>query len=459
MSHCSRQASFLAALVIAALASPCGVTPLAAQPAADEQLDMRELSRKGSTIRRWVADPGSDPSLRPVYEQYFGRYFFPTMTKSDPATLGELGDMRVELFRNFIEPAAPEIQQELTQQAYRFAGTVIGGRYARPVKVNAVLILGQLNERYAGGGQPAKPLPAATRLLCQIVKASVDRQRAPAYLHVAAMAGLERHAALFGQLDNQSKSFLGATLLAAINQQEFPSGVDDEVKDWMRMQAARAIAEIGVPARGGVFVDALQKMISDPNVGLATRVDVAAMLSRFNLSGDTVPGPVATRTIGALKNLACAVAQSELESANEFEDLQVQTRRVATAFYESKRIRLDPEGGWEYQRRGLITQLAQLRTALLAAANIAEGETETLRGLAGAVENAVETAEGTSNTDFDVVDSIKLMVGEVDRLAGCNAPPPGAQEDASNELLGGAPTDSGGAPTESEGEGGEAAGN
>ena len=63
---------------------------------------------------------------------------------------------------------------------------------------------------------------------------------------------------------------------------------------------------------------------------------------------------------------------------------------------------------------------------LTAAGKIAGDDAATIDSIRKAVKGTIDTAN-QKNIDFDVIDSIRTMASEVDRLAGCNVQPAAAE--------------------------------
>lgn len=398
--------------------------------AQEGEINMRALSRAGTTVQRMIKSPisGSD---RELFEQFFDRYYFPAMQQTDPESLGKLAGMRDDLFNRYIYSAHPTVQKELTEKAYTWASKVFAAsRAPAPLRYNAALLLGSLDEKYATkSDNTVVPHGKANVMLSRIVK---FRDRFPTYIEVAALIGLERHTKHFAQLGDNEKKATAIVLLEAAGQEDFRPGTSREVQNWIKLQAADAIANMGVAGANGVFAQAVAKLMADPEVDLATRSSAAMLLDEMKL--DQMPAAVANQVVGGVKNLACAVATSEREAAEKFVEVQRSRARLGSTLEKSNRFHSD-ERGWVYERSGLTSQLEQLKKGIEAVKPLAGQDANSLSTIESAVQNAIDTANNTSNIDLDVTDSVRSMADQIDRVAGCN-PSEEAEEDAAADLLG-----------------------
>ena len=248
--------------------------------------------------------------------------------------------MRSDLFDRYIWPAQPAAQKRLTDEALSFAKAVLTGKkypldaaktrasYHPSVKYNAALILGLLDEKYANrSDNTLKPLGDANQFLCLIVKYTAEQQKLANNLELAALIGLERHARHFDTLEREAQGATALALLAAINQEEYRPGATRDVQYWMKLLAARGLANMKVAGKDGMFVTAIAGLAADEKADLVTRTSSAALLENIDMSG--VPGKVSRQVVGAVKGLACSVVAAERDSAQDFSEVQTMRRPPA----------------------------------------------------------------------------------------------------------------------------------
>ncbi|MEM1305541.1 MAG: hypothetical protein AAGG46_11625, partial [Planctomycetota bacterium] len=242
------------------------------------------LANKGSVIKRYVKAPTGDPESKKQYEDYFRQYFFPALMQSQAAALGEVGELRYALFRDYIWQADSTVQRELTALAYAYATRVLGNPadYHPTVAYNAVLVLGGLDLQYGSNARnnarPSRPLPRANEELCKVVAESIEGKR-PVSLQAGALVGLERHAKFFRFLPGAQRNATFRALQSVAAQNEFPEGIDDDVRAWLKRLACRGLANIGVPGPGGAIPKAIIGVVGDETLDLDKRCEVAGMLA------------------------------------------------------------------------------------------------------------------------------------------------------------------------------------
>ncbi len=402
-------------VIVAAL---CCASPAAAQYKQDP-IDQK-LNRQRQIAIRYAKSPSGDPTERKNFDDYLTRYYFPAMTRSSETALGELGDMRFDLFNQFIWPADEGLKADLTAKSYAFAMNVIRGyrEYHPAVVYNAVLILGGLDKTYAiekgANLRLAVPLPAANAALAKIVALGLNGTFTPSML-AGALVGLERHSRAFAGLDQDGKRATFAALLAVLKQQEFPSEINREVRGWLRMRAAEGLANIGVA--GGGALEAMTAMIANDDLPLDNRGRIAALLANKNFK--LPAGPASQAAAEAVLGLAAAVAKYERDEANEFEDLQAGVVRAGGPVISSARFEVDPlEGFLTYNRGALIAQLMHVRDGLNAVAPVAGPRSDAVKQVAAATEKVINIAKDPQGTqDLDVTLEIDRWASEVRLLA------------------------------------------
>lgn len=405
-------------LLTACLLAVAATAPTFAQRTIEGDEVDQSLSRKGSVVKRWVSRPNSSAEDAALFKNYFENYYFPSLTLPTPEGLGELADLRNELFRQYITPAAPEIQKQLTEQAYAFARRVIRGRtaddqprlYHRAVKYNAVLVLGGLGTQYARDG--LTPLPAANELLSQIL-ALAAQQRLPGYMQAGALVGLADHARSIDKLpaDNQDKTILA--LMMATKADGSPQNTDKLTRNWFRSRAARALATAAMKVNKPEIAVELTKLVGDSSLTLDARVEIAASFQGLTLPAD---GSAAK----AMLRLASEIGKNEATQAIKFEELQIGIQRSssATDLIKSKRYRFDQLSSRViYLRAGLVNRLEDLKTGLQAASASAGDSATAVQQATAAVNKVISIASNQDSIDLDVSAEIRRMAATLQSVA------------------------------------------
>ncbi|MEM9185882.1 MAG: hypothetical protein AAGB00_05230 [Planctomycetota bacterium] len=355
----------LAALCLAAACAFATASPALGQAIESDPLNPDPaLRRSGSVVKNWIKRPDNNPERVKQFEAYFDGYYFPSLTRSDQVGLGDLGKLRYDLFRQYIDPASPQVRQQLVDKTYSFATRVISGRapdkrtrrrYHNAVQYNAVLMLGSLT---ADG---EAPLPKANNFLVQVLEFA-SAKRLPTHLQAGALVALGGQADKIGGLKPDAQQKMVNALAKATREASVASDAGPLTKDWVRRRAALALAEAAKTVKNPAVVSLLVKLVGDESLTLDSRAAVAASLEGLPL--DAASGaPV------AVLKLAGAIAADELEEANGFEELQINAsgRRGASEFIDSVRYRFGREqGDLEYIREGLAARLTKLQEGLQA---------------------------------------------------------------------------------------------
>jgi len=140
-------------------------------------------------VSQALRNPSALAANRGAIDDYFKRYYFPIMTDTDPASLGQLAKLRDDLFKRILRNATSKSAQDhITGLTMAIMGRIALDQYHPAVRYNAVLILGELDQQYATKGanpKPPTPLPAGTNaLLVLLEKDEVKKVKIPPMLKV-----------------------------------------------------------------------------------------------------------------------------------------------------------------------------------------------------------------------------------------------------------------------------------
>lgn len=389
-----------------------------------------QLKRAGSIVRNWVKRPNSDPAQVKQFEDYFDRYYFPLMTQTTPEDLSNLGKLRADLFRQYIDPAAPQIRRQLTQKAYEFSNRIIQRkspqgqprRYHRSVQYNALLILGSLTT------DGTKPFPAANNFLCLVADRAVEK-RLPAFMLAASLVKLSEHAEQLDTLPSANQARTLRTLASATAAGAADPSADALAQDWLRRRAAMAMmAGAKKVGRAPAAAAPLVGLVADKSLTLESRAAIAGSLQEVQLP------PTAAK---AMLDLAGEVSQAELEEAKAFEELRIEGtgRRGSNTSKDSKRYRFNAaDSRVEYVREGLATQLTHLKRGLEAAQASAGDQAADVQAAIQAIDGVLRVATNSDSIDLDISAAVKSMAQEISSLSSPPAEQPAT--DAVDDLLG-----------------------
>lgn len=161
--------------------------------------------------------------------------------------------------------------------------------YSPAARSNAVLLIGELNERDPAPGTPGNPtaLPAALPVLLDFIKTENSRSDVEDALALNALVGVSRHVAI-GINDADMQRRIGAALLGVMRGADRPSHRPLEAHAYLRTRAALILAELGAPpGENGPAeaLDALMRMVADHEAPVWMRYYAARGVGAINLQG------------------------------------------------------------------------------------------------------------------------------------------------------------------------------
>ncbi len=191
--------------------------------------------------------------------------------------------------------------------------------YDAAIKINAMLILAELNEP-----DGTTPSTKAFPILLGALKASKD------YYKEAALIGLDRYAKA---TPPASAADLTRQLLDLVNQKQPPAGRNSEAHDYMRRSAARVLTSMGSPGPDNSVVQAFGAIVADPNARLTLRCEVAQFIGQLKYpSAAKVDFQSLANTLG---HQAVDLCLNELDAAKSEKRLPSR-RRIVYALASSK---------------------------------------------------------------------------------------------------------------------------
>ena len=386
------------------------------KPAITERASNILRPKVTTALRKWD-NPSADQK---AINEYFGKYYFPAMTDLTPEGLGQLAEMREDLFRRFIHAASVKAAQDyLTALTLKAMTVIASDNYHPAVRYNAVLILGQLDKEYSTRGTKPVPLPEATAELLKLMESDeLNGVKVPLMLKVGALVGLERHCR-FG-LDPQYAERTTKAALAVIGQKELPPDTTADVYHWVQCQAARVLARQYEAGPTGEAHNAITGLVADTKLSLADRCSMAAILKEMDYSAAN--GVDTAAAVAALGDLAKDVMKDESAHAREYReeilgDGAGAIGRVGRGG--SPRMGLGRGGpeGPEYKRNRLLARLQSLADGVGAIQPAAPPEQqEKLKQLAGLLEPVISTAGEKDALDEEVVTEVLRLAQEIDQM-------------------------------------------
>ena len=261
-------------------------------------------------------------------------------------------------------------------------------RYPRAVRVNAVLMIGDLDEREAAGLNASVPLPEAEPILFGIFKDESTHD----VLRIEALVGLMRHAeagmqaSANDELLKQAMKFLEA--------KELPKGKDPAGHLWLRMLACdtiKILADKGPEANQPNVVAAVEAYMVEKGAELWVRCRAAETLGHFEAKGLQSTAAADAKVLASLVVEISKMHDRLLESAGV--EASKKKKKTAAAPRPAKEGEEEappaiPEHVQKVAFEAVFEQLLEVRYGLVGVQNNAKEKSSATRGLFAASDPA-----------------------------------------------------------------------
>jgi len=411
-----RGSSLLLALVLANV-----VATAAAQEYLTLPID--ETARSNRAVAQLcLRDPAAYAANKAKFDDYFVKYHFPSMTRTEPDKIGEVGKLREELFKLFLwKTTNAGLQSDLSNLAFGEMGKIVSAQNppCHPAaRYNAILIIGQLDDQYS---PTPKPYAKATRALTKIVDSAITSNSFPPAVVLGALIGLERHAQLRDSLAPEAVNAMQAALLKLVTHDEPIQEMDRGAYAWMRLRAASALARLGTVGDKNAVHDAIVKL-AVTNKSLDDRCAAIALLDRLEYKDVKLDDASTAEPMFAL---ARDIAATEDKRAQDFQE------RGATgggAF--PGQGGFGPGGGAAvfdpnaFPRRHVLARLTDLRTGLTKVKPALPAESQTkVDAVLAAINSVITSASSKDTVDLRLAESIRSMAEAVNKAVPGAAKP------------------------------------
>ena len=309
--------------------------------------------------------------------------FFAKLTwPDDNGNFSHVAGDRIQLERDLqlAQGRNPEAWRFLRDTASRFAGQLIKANVHPVARVNAALILGNLNDQ-EGTRTPPIPHAASRKLLIDAFNS--DKQIEG--VKVAALVGLVRHVELetvqqqitgsFRSGFQQDRSSIAQIALKLLSSDQPPPGRSMDGHRWMQRRAIDILGMFGVANE--TVISGLERILQDETAPKSLRCAAAETMGKLQ----NVKSGNMSANIDAIGLIAVDSCTSQLSLIQQFEEEQAKNPR--SSFYEEGEPPLssdEPLSGngasdepvrdprkllvMDTQRR-LISELGCIRTALV----------------------------------------------------------------------------------------------
>lgn len=214
------------------------------------------------------------------FNLYFQEYVLPQIANPD----ADLPAVRNEIKRNFRTGTKGQPYDQLNEIVRDYMKFVIRKVADPACRVNAILVLGDLNEYEGEGARLSKPLPAGLDDLIAYLK----MPKLPDYMRVAALVGVQRHAVMSYQypLEQNSQEEISRMMFELLTQKQVPPGRDPSAHFYLRRTAAEILGLIGNPGKNGEIVATVIATMNEKDAPLSMRLGMCNVLGMFKYNKD-----------------------------------------------------------------------------------------------------------------------------------------------------------------------------
>ncbi|QDV11214.1 hypothetical protein CA51_10750 [Rosistilla oblonga] len=327
-SHRARQllaawfVGLIAAVALGAIASPAWGQAAAGKPQYDVMkyqpnwFTEKSIVNRIKQIRSQIV---SDPAQLSEQKDFFVKIYqniFASMT--DPAEFANLQPRRAEVMKDIYNAARrgnTQVSRGLSIMSFQQCKAIAQGNYYPGARINAVFMIGELNDREPNSLEKKAPIPmqAALPLLLEIVEdAKYDDG-----LRVAAIQGIQRHASLNAERWKPELQDKVADLMIATAQESAPKDRNLEAHGWVQMLAINTLVSLKNPRR----VDQVAKLVME----LPTKEDSSQMALVYAARATPkieIPKEFKPQADAVLKSWATQIVGSIAREAKRIEDLE-----------------------------------------------------------------------------------------------------------------------------------------
>lgn len=216
-----------------------------------------------------------------AFDAFFSDYVFPSMAQSDDATTSQLGQLRQEFLKSYLSVSTAQnrtlLIESVTLPVCRKLAT---GNYHPSVRLNAVYLAGQLEDRDASG--ITNQAPAPNRQAAAFLSELCTSADTPPYLIAAAVGGLMRIAEIEGveshQIDLSGfRNYCFSVLKSAAPGQ---ADWDPDFAYWMRKRAVESLGHLRDPA---ALAD-ITALVADASGPFLIRLSATQAIAQLNLA-------------------------------------------------------------------------------------------------------------------------------------------------------------------------------
>ena len=209
------------------------------------------------------------------------------MTQTDDETLSKLGSLRASFLKDYVDDASSGNRQQLLNTILiPFTQKVTSGNYHPAVQLNAILLIGMIND-----SDPSRNVLSTPSTIClnYLINVMNDANSAE-FLKVGAMTGLHRNTqfdsvATTPRIASGARSQIG-TIALDITKKAFAGQAQwkPETSYWLRRRSVQMLGFLKEAGAGNERANALFDIVDDSTEQLWLRFDAMMSLRQMNLN-------------------------------------------------------------------------------------------------------------------------------------------------------------------------------
>ncbi len=291
-----------------------------------------KLKKDQSAVAADLRNQNFAEADQPTFDAYFNEYLL--LQLADPAS--DLPALSQKLRTQYFgQGKSGEPYARLARLTFDMMKKIISEKWPdepkyEALQMNAMLVIGDLNEQEGAAGGKPKPLAAALQYMLRVV----NDPKQPDYLRVPALLRIQRHCECFSAfpVGADTRKEIAVAMLKLLKQKTPPANRDPSAQAWMRRLALQTLETIGAPGvEGGAdVVEAVVAVLRDEDNPMTLRCAAAATFSDLKVTGLNQVNPL--ELSNQLAAIAVVVGKQEIELARQGDESAFNGRRLKTAW-------------------------------------------------------------------------------------------------------------------------------
>ncbi|MEQ1904962.1 MAG: hypothetical protein ABL888_12315 [Pirellulaceae bacterium] len=250
-----------------------------AKPRSDAYRKVENLRRQDKTAALEALKAGKVAEAA----TYLTDFLFPEMTQQNEQVLSDLGKLRDEFNRFVIATSGASRKSFIETVCFPTLKTIAEGNYHPSARLNAILIIGSLNDVDTSTGIAPTPNAECVKYLLGLT----EKADAAEFLLVGAFTGLHRVAEIEsiqrrieqGDLDRMFKMALATVQNKGPGQDKLSA----EVSYWLKRRSAQILGSLKNKGQNNETSTALMAIVADKNVKDLLRIDAMEALKEVGI--------------------------------------------------------------------------------------------------------------------------------------------------------------------------------